>query len=102
MTAESRSTLERAFEIRLDDSPFRVLLGEQVRLCSRRDSCPSNALGVLRGLLHHLAVIFALSHEVAAGHQIGAPEFSRHEKTLLGRVNDLPELKEWQQAPHHA
>ena len=58
-----------------------------------------NALGVLRGLLHHLAVIFALSHEVAAGHQIGAPEFSRHEKTLLGRVNDLPELKEWQQAP---
>ncbi len=41
MTAESQSTLERAFEIRLDDSPFRVLPGEQVRLCGRRDSCPS-------------------------------------------------------------
>ena len=31
-------------------------------------------------------------------HQIGGPEFSRHRKTLLGRVNDLPEWKEWQQA----
>jgi len=41
MTAESQSTLERAFQIRLDDSPFRVLPGEQVRLCGRRDSCPS-------------------------------------------------------------
>ena len=41
MTAESQSTLERAFEIRLNDSPFRVLPGEQVRLYGRRDSCPS-------------------------------------------------------------
>src|SRR4029453_14552965 len=36
-------------------------------------------LSVLRGLLHHVAVMRAVSHEVAAaGYQIGAPEFSRH------------------------
>src|SRR2546422_11345240 len=39
------------------------------------------ALGVLGGLLHHVAVMRALSHEVAAGDQIGASEFSRHAKT---------------------
>jgi len=38
---------------------------------------------MLSDLPHHLAVILALSDEVAAGYQIGAPEFSRHEKTLL-------------------
>jgi len=47
MTAESQSTLERAFEIRLDDSPFRVLPGEQVRLCGRRDSCPTRRPGLV-------------------------------------------------------
>src|SRR5882724_3960484 len=46
-----------------------------------------SALGVLGGLLHHLAVARALSHEVAAGYQIGAPEFSRHSRTLLQTVS---------------
>src|SRR6267143_5901379 len=41
---------------------------------------PVSTLGVLGGLLHHLAVARALSHEVAAGYQLGAPEFSRHVK----------------------
>src|SRR5881397_150282 len=39
---------------------------------------PVSAPGVLGGLLHHVAVTRALSHEVAAGYQIGAPELSRH------------------------
>src|SRR5690349_4852684 len=40
-------------------------------------------LGVFGGLPHHLAVTRALSHEVAAGYQIGASELSRHGKTLF-------------------
>src|SRR5437867_2206123 len=51
---------------------------------------PVLALGVLGGLLHDLAVTRALSHEVAAGYQIGAPEFSRHVKNLLETVHGLP------------
>src|SRR4029453_4042002 len=57
---------------------------------------PVSALRVLGDLLHHLAVARALNHEVAAGNQIGAPEFSRHGKTLLQTVHDLPEWKAWQ------
>src|SRR2546428_13681261 len=41
---------------------------------------PVSALGVLGSLFHHLAVISALRHEVAAEYQIGAPELSRHSK----------------------
>src|SRR4029453_19123273 len=41
---------------------------------------PVSALGVLGGLLHHLAVARSLSHEVAARYQLGAPEFSGHAK----------------------
>src|SRR5882672_4786008 len=41
---------------------------------------PVNAPGVLGGLLHHVAVMRALGHEVAAGYQICAPEFSDHAK----------------------
>src|SRR4029434_9258480 len=52
---------------------------------------PVSALGVLGDLLHHLAVARALSHEAATGYQIGAPEFSRHWRTLLQTVHDLPD-----------
>src|SRR4029450_5311715 len=55
----------------------------------RNSDHPVNALGVLGGLFHHLAVARALNHEVAAGYQIGAPEFSRHWRILLQTVHDL-------------
>src|SRR5882724_10031156 len=40
-----------------------------------------------------IAIILSLCHEVAAGHEIGAPEFSHHGKLLLERVNDVSESK---------
>src|SRR5262245_5985000 len=44
---------------------------------------------MLSDLPHHLAVILALSHKVAAGYQIGTSEFSRHEKTPYGCSDSL-------------
>ena len=74
MTAESQSTLERAFEIRLDDSPFRVLLGEQVRLCGRRDSCPSRPAEPTR--------LYARHHRAGSPSSWGrAPSRTRLSKT---------------------
>src|SRR4029450_7788180 len=49
-----------------------------------------STLGVLRGLLHHVAVMRPVSHEVAAGYQIGAPEFSPHFEDPPATVDDLP------------
>ena len=72
MTAESQSTLERAFEIRLDDSPFRVLLGEQVRLCgrpaySKLDQKTSRSLLASVDLPHQLLIGLFCPSTIVAG-----------------------------------